>query len=59
MWLWAMQIGWVGFLLALCGFILRGCQRDGGLQPGAWRWLLLSGGCFALWMVALKQIPVP
>jgi hypothetical protein len=59
MWLWLMQIGWIGFLLAMWMFIWRGYNREGKLQTQAWRWIVVAVFCFVLWVVALPQIPRP
>jgi hypothetical protein len=59
MWLWAMHVGWIGFLLCLGGFIWRGCTPQGKLKSQAWRWIVVALTCFILWIVALPQIPRP
>jgi len=59
MWLWLMQLGFVGFLSGLFAFIWRGCGPDGRLRArGVW-WLLFALGCFVLWVLALPRIPRP
>ena len=59
MWLFGVEVGFVGFIISLFAMIWRGFDRQGGARRGAPLWLLAAVLCFALMCVALPRVPRP
>jgi hypothetical protein len=59
LWLHAMEAAFVLFLAALYALVWRGGEPGGAWKRGAWKWVMLAAGAFAVWAFALGRIPIP
>ena len=63
MWLFLIEVGFVGFIVSLFGAVWRGFDRAGRVPPerrrGLALWLLAAALFFLTWAVALSRFPAP
>jgi len=59
MWLFLVQVGFVGFVASLFCLVWRGFDRDGKARRSSPVWLLASALFFILWLVSLPRVERP
>jgi len=59
MWLFLIEVGFVGFVLCLFGLVWRGLRPDGTAKRSLILWITAALFFFALWLYALPKYPVP
>jgi len=59
MWLFLIQLGFVGFVVSLFSVIWRGINPNGSANRRLFLWIGAALFFFALWLYALPRFPAP